>query len=670
MVRNKKTSLYVLPYGQMVRDCGLLVKSLLDVCFSHFTYATHQLGLEESSKLNIASGVLVVLSMVKSGLTEVYFSMAPTVEHYLFGVFEINSLLTFGELKWEIVTCYTGCIIKKKSGQPKDSVWTSITTVRLPKSCKAHGNRVFILPLMGRKTVKSASNRKHYSTGSAKDYESNVVEKLEDLFKRSKNCSSLPIDRNLYKLMCNIDLLKIAYNNLKSRPGMMTPGIYPETLDGMSNEVFEEIIARLKNESFQFKPGRKVNIPKASGDTRELTIASTRDKIVQEAIRMILEAVFEPTFSNSSHGFRPGRGCHTALKFVRHHFQAATWIVEGDISKFFDSIDHNKLMKIIEGKIKDVRFRSLIWKYLRAGYFSFGKTQLDIVGTPQGSTIRPILANIFMSQLDTKVDELKKQFDIGTLSPRSKIATSLMGKIRYAKLNGDMKKVKLLAKLKRQHPAVDFSNPSYKQLVYVRYADDWIIGVRGSLQDAKYILNKVKGKLLEMGLILNENKTKITDITNDHALFLGVNIKRAKRYTFARPSHTGMLKRNSRHIRLEAPLHRVVATLKENNFIKSGKSYPKMVWMSLEHREIIHRYNAVLRGFQNYYSFAHNFGSLTSLLNNILKQSCAKLLATKFRLSTMAKVYEKFGPQMETNDGNYSFMKPSYKITLQFKVDS
>lgn len=151
----------------------------------------------------------------------------------------------------------------------------------------------------------------------------NIIKKLEDLFLISKSNPNIPIDRNLYKLVCDVDLLRVAYDKLKSNPAshQMTPGVNPETLDGMSLEVLENISNRLKSEKFDFRPGRRVQIPKNSGGTRPLTIAPPRDKIVQEAMRMILEAVFEPLFSDHSHGFRPLRGCHTALKEVKEQFQ-------------------------------------------------------------------------------------------------------------------------------------------------------------------------------------------------------------------------------------------------------------------------------------------------------------------------------------------------------------
>lgn len=169
--------------------------------------------------------------------------------------------------------------------------------------------------------MKDAVNCRNYSTGRTKDLESNVTKKLKDLHLRSASHLDEPIDRNLHKMLCDTEILAIAYEKLKSKPGQMTPGVNPETLDGMSLEVLADIAERLRNESFQFKPARRANIPKASGGTRPLTIASPRDQIVQEAIRMILEAIYEPTFSVYSHGFRPRRGCHTALKAVRQDFQ-------------------------------------------------------------------------------------------------------------------------------------------------------------------------------------------------------------------------------------------------------------------------------------------------------------------------------------------------------------
>lgn len=193
----------------------------------------------------------------------------------------------------------------------------------------------------------------------------------------------------------------------------MTPGITPTTLDGFSIEVIEEIIEKLKDESFSFSPGRRVMIPKASGGQRPLTVAPPRDKIVQEVMRMILEAIFESSFSPNSHGFRPGKGCHSALRQIFTTFGVASWYIEGDISQCFPSIDHEILIKILLRRIKDERFINLIRKSLKAGYFEFGEYKHSLIGTPQGSIISPILSNIYLNEFDKFIKELILSFSKG-----------------------------------------------------------------------------------------------------------------------------------------------------------------------------------------------------------------------------------------------------------------
>ena|ERR1700683_7201 len=220
--------------------------------------------------------------------------------------------------------------------------------------------------------------------------------------------------KDIYSLLYNQRLYEIAYQNLKSKPGNMTPGLTATTLDGFSSEVIYSIIASMKDQSFKFKPGRRIQIPKASGGTRPLTIAPPRDKIVQEVIRIILEVIFEPTFSLNSHGFRSGKSCHTALRQILTTFGVATWYIEGDISECFDSFDHDILIEILRNKIKDERFIRLIIKSLKAGYFEFKEYQQSLIGTPQGSIISPILCNIYMDLFDKFIDKLSEEFNVGT----------------------------------------------------------------------------------------------------------------------------------------------------------------------------------------------------------------------------------------------------------------
>ncbi len=276
----------------------------------------------------------------------------------------------------------------------------------------------------------------------------------------------------IYKILTDPDFLFTAYDNIKSKPGNMTRGVSNITLDGMSAEVIHKLAKDLKSEKFQFKPSRRIQIPKASGGLRPLSIAPPRDKIVQEGVRMILNAIFEPTFKEPSHGFRPNRGCHCALKYFKTQFQPCTLFIEGDLANCFTSIDHQLLMRRIENKILDRKFTKLIWKSLKAGYFEFTEYKHDIVGTPQGSIISPILSNIFLDQLDEFILALKADFDIGSRSKAPRRNRTINQYIHRAKKKGDMEKVKSLIQEYRKLPGIDYLDPTYKRLVYVRYAND------------------------------------------------------------------------------------------------------------------------------------------------------------------------------------------------------
>lgn len=281
--------------------------------------------------------------MIKAILPEVYYSLSSRIGNNLDrnGVIKLLDDPRIRLLRWVSFTRYTLSIFKNKSKQSKESNRVKEATVGLPKGSNSYGNRVTVIPVesqilcvtsntvrnRGRVTAGFSLKSRSYSTGSANtqlNTEVDITDKLKDLYLRSLSHPESPIDRNLYKLMCNIDILKLAYEKLKSKPGQMTPGINPETLDGISFSALEPVIDTLKSETFQFKPGRIIQIPKASGGTRPLTITSPRDKLVQEAMRMILEAIYEPTFLDSSHGFRPKRSCHTALKTVSQQFQPAS----------------------------------------------------------------------------------------------------------------------------------------------------------------------------------------------------------------------------------------------------------------------------------------------------------------------------------------------------------
>jgi group II intron reverse transcriptase/maturase len=490
-----------------------------------------------------------------------------------------------------------------------------------------------------------------------------IQDKLLNLAKWCEANPDKPVDRTLYKLLLDPKLFEIAYNKLKSNPGNLTPGITPTTLDGFSMEWINETILALRDESFQFTPGRRTMIPKADGSQRPLTIAPPRDKIIQEMIRTILDCVFEPTFSPDSHGFRPGRSCHTALKSIHQKFKGVTWIIEGDIRKCFDNIDQRKLMDIVENKILDRKFTNLIWKALDAGYFIFKEYHHSISGTPQGSIISPILANIYLNQMDKFVKELSAEFNQGERCRPNPEYTRL----RYLRDRNPDRAKEILKKMHKVNYGDPF-DPKFKRLSYARYADDWVIGIRGSLEEAKIILSRVSDFLrTELNLEVNMEKSKITHVGREKALFLGVLIGRSH-HRYFRDIRSGS-QRMALTLRMEAPLSRVTKKLTEAGFMSNGKPAPRFLWLHNDKDTIITLYNAVLRGYLNYYSFVHNRAPLARRLLFTLKGSCAKLLAAKYSMERQSKVFRKFGKDLKGKD-KVGFLNPSYKSNyLRFKVN-
>ena len=193
----------------------------------------------------------------------------------------------------------------------------------------------------------------------------------------------------------------------------MTSGIDGMTLAGFGDEVVNKLIEQIKDHSYQPNPVKRVYIPKKNGKKRPLGISSSADKLVQEVIRMILESIYEPTFSKFSHGFRHNKSCHTALLQIQHNFTGVKWFIEGDIKGYFDNIDHHILVNILRERIKDEAFIELIWKFLRAGYMENWKYNATYSGVAQGSGFSPILANLYLDKLDKYIEEYAKTFNKG-----------------------------------------------------------------------------------------------------------------------------------------------------------------------------------------------------------------------------------------------------------------
>jgi len=484
-----------------------------------------------------------------------------------------------------------------------------------------------------------------------------TLERLEYLRKLNSNRNW--VNHNLYRLMYQEDLYILAYERLKSKPGNMTPGSDGETLDGFSREDIHTIIQEMRTEQFRFKPVRQRFIPKPNGKMRKLGIPCVRDKIVQEVIRMILEAIYDspyaPYFHDASHGFRPNRSCHTALREYRRKWRATNWIIEGDIQACFDELDHTALVNILRKKIHDERFLNLIRKLLNAGYFNLhGEKKESLVGSPQGGIASPILANIYLHELDEFVEQLRCELEKGDHKAPSLAYQRLADRKRRLAAKGQTKtkEFRELVKHIRRLPPVEVNDPNYVRIKYLRYADDWAIGLCGSKDLAEQIKRAIKDFLREtLKLRLSEEKTTITNAKAQEAHFLGTRLTIGKgeaQKIVLTTNHTGKrFKRRSTgwETQMYAPLPKLIQRLKDKGFCTAeGKPLDRKGWRGLDTEQIIALYSSINRGIQNYYRFTDNWRRL-GRIQYILRFSLAKTLARKYKI-TVKQVFKRFGKDL------------------------
>ena len=351
---------------------------------------------------------------------------------------------------------------------------------------------------------------------------------LERMYRNSEEHSD-GIYTRLYRYLLREDIYMTAYKNLYANKGAGTEGVDNDTADGFGKEYVSQIIDGLKNLAYEPKAVKRVYIPKRNGKMRPLGIPSFRDKLVQDALRQILEAVYEPVFSAHSHGFRPNRSCHTALKEISRSFRSTKWFVEGDIKGCFDNIDHAVLLNLLSEKIKDSKFINLIGKFMKAGYMENWEYHKTYSGTPQGGILSPILANIYLHELDKKIEAMQKEFNapaVHAYTPAygKKVREIVKLRKRYGECADDTEKKELLKrihKLEVEKRRLPYKDASDKKIAYVRYADDFIIGVSGSREDAEYIKQELMQFVAtELKLELSDEKTKITH-SSENAHFLG-----------------------------------------------------------------------------------------------------------------------------------------------------
>lgn len=483
---------------------------------------------------------------------------------------------------------------------------------------------------------------------------------LENLQKHSKE-DNYKYER-LYRNLYNPEFYLQAYQNIYANKGAMTPGIDGMTLDGFGKDVVDNLIIQIKNHTYQPNPVKRVYIPKKNGKKRPLGISSSADKLVQEVIRMILESIYEPTFSKRSHGFRHDKSCHTALQQIQSTFTGVKWFIEGDIKGYFDNIDHHILVNILRERIKDEAFIELIWKFLKSGYMEKWEYNATYSGVAQGSGFSPILANLYLDKFDKFIEKYKESFDkgkqrrfnteYGKYQGRHQLFNEKCRK-NWDKMTDTEKRnarihLRELRKDSLSVPSKDPMDENYRRLQYTRYCDDFLIGIIGSKEDAIKVKQDIKEFLLnELKLELSDEKTLITS-GKDNAKFLSYDITICQD-TKTRKTSRGQCRVFNGIVKLYVPKEKWINKLKQHNMLKIINAKGKTEkWKPLERaelaflapNEIVMKYNEQIRGLYNYYKLANN----VSVLNKyyyIAEYSMYKTLALKYQI-TMTKAKLKF----------------------------
>ncbi|MDQ0230229.1 reverse transcriptase/maturase family protein [Metabacillus malikii] len=454
--------------------------------------------------------------------------------------------------------------------------------------------------------------------------------------------------KRIYRNLYNPNFYYHAYENILVRKGLGANGV---PVVGFGEEQITSIIESLKDESYQPQP-----IKNSSPRNKDNKQPSITDRIVEEICRMLLDAIYEPYFLEASHAFRPKKSCHTALLQVKQAFNGASWFIEGNIKGFYQNINHHILINLLRKRICDEKFLRLMWKFLKAGYTENWTFNQTYSGTPHGGRISPILANIYLNEFDLyMMDKLKREFDVDNSNSREEIMENKINDMRNRENN---------AAMNPKCPYPGEGSKGYKSFSYVRYADQFIVGVQGNKADCKLLEDKMRDFLKEkLNLHLTEQKKLITN-SNKPVNFLGYSIKVMKGI-----NHTNRV--NQCKIRLSIPdgtiekvitKHKMVKDISEKNW----KILHRPELIKYTPKAIVETYNAELRSLYSYYRLANNVSAKMSQLRYVMEYSCLKTLAGKYRTS-IRKIKEKYrdgqrwGVPYETRQGEkivYFFHEP------------
>jgi group II intron reverse transcriptase/maturase len=458
---------------------------------------------------------------------------------------------------------------------------------------------------------------------------------------------------DIYRQLYNRDLYLRAYGRLYRNDGAMTPGSTTETVDAMSLEKIDAIIAALRDECYRWTPVRRTYIPKKSQKLRPLGLPIWSDKLLQEVIRSLLEAYYEPQFNQCSHGFRPGRGCHTALGEITRRWRGVKWFIEGDISQCFDRLSHDLMLTILSESLHDNRFLRLLANLLKAGYMEDWKYHATLSGVPQGGVASPILSNIYLDRLDRFVETvLLPVHNRGSRRKPYRPYMALLNAARIKRIAGDCEEAKVLRQQAQHMPSRDPFDPNFRRLWYVRYADDWLLGFSGPREEAEEIKQQLAEFLRDtLKLELSQTKTLITNARIEAAHFLGYEVVNQNADD---KQHRAQRRRCINGVPgLKVPVE--VIRTKCNRYMRNGKPIQLAARINDADYSILIQYQAEYRGFVQYYLLAFNVHRLWRL-HRVMELSLTKTLADKHKIS-VTQVYRKYQRTIPTPHGTHKVLE-------------
>jgi group II intron reverse transcriptase/maturase len=441
----------------------------------------------------------------------------------------------------------------------------------------------------------------------------------------------------VYRNLKNRELYLMAYGKLYANAGALTPGAEAnDTVDGMSLKRIDALIAALEAGTYEWTAVRRVHIPKRNGKLRPLGLPSWTDKLLQEVLRMVLSAYYEPQFSEASHGFRPQRGCHTALQRIQERWTGVKWFIEGDIKGCYDNISHTKLLEVISRKIKDNRFMKLLKGLLEAGYLEAWTQHQTYSGVPQGGVLSPLLMNIYLNELDTYIEEtVIPKYTRGRARRWNPEYSRIQTQMKRARQREDKATYRELRQRRNNLPSKLANDEGFRRLKYVRYADDMLLGFIGTRREAKEIKEALKTGLQAIGLEMSEDKTLITHATQERARFLGYEV--AMMHCNTKHTH------GKRSVNGHPTLHVPVAVVKTSQarYMAHGKPRQRRELMSYSDYDIVMKYSVEFQGLANYYLLASDVSMKMHSVKWRCEQSLVKTLAGKHK-KPIRWVYRKY----------------------------